>query len=72
MMAFHIDGHVYLHFLSTAINALIFEELLRFFNGMNRPQRVTQSHWVVKCIRLLTRVGRGAKVSYGLTQLVTG
>ena len=31
-----------------------------------------QSHWVVKCIRLLPRVERWAEVSYGLRQLVTG
>ena len=31
-----------------------------------------QSHWLVKCIRLLPRVGRWTEVSYGLRQLVIG
>jgi len=40
-------------------------------NGMNRPQKVTQSHWVVKCIRLLPRTGKWMEVSFRLRQLVT-
>jgi len=71
-MVFTLDRFIYLYFWSAANNALIFGELLRLFNGMNRPLRVTQSHWVVKCIRLLPRPGRWTEVSYGLRQLVTG
>ena len=71
-MVFSLDSFIYLYFWSATNNALIFWELLRLFNGMNRPLRVTQSHWVVKCIRLLSRVVRWAEVSYGLRQLVTG
>ena len=41
-------------------------------NGINRPQKVTQSHWVIKCIRLLARTGRWTEVSFGFRQLVTG
>jgi len=41
-------------------------------NEMNRPPKVTQSHWVVQCIRLLPRTGRWTEVSFGLRQLVTG
>jgi len=71
-MVFFLDSFTYLYFWSAANNALIFWELLRLFNGMNRPLRVTQSHWMVKYIRLLPRVGRWVEVSYGLRRLVTG
>jgi len=70
-MVFSLDSHIYLYLWSAANNALIFWELLCLFNGMNRPLRVTQSQWVVKCIRLLTRVGSWDEVSYGLRKLVT-
>ena len=72
MMVFSLDSFIYLYFWSAANNALIFWELLCLFNGMNRPLRATQSHWVVKCIQLLPRAGRWTEVSYGLRQLVTG
>jgi len=70
-MVFSLDSFIYLYFWSAANNALIFWELLRLFNGMNRPLRITQSHWVVKYIWLLPWAGRWAKVSYKLRQLVT-
>jgi len=71
-MVFDIDSLCYLHLWSAAINSLVYWELLQMHNGMNRRQKVTQSHWVEKCIRLLPRIGRWTKVSFGLSQLVTG
>ena len=39
---------------------------------MTRPHKVTQSYWVVKCIRMLPGVGRCTEVTRGLRELVAG
>jgi len=70
-MTFHTDSFFYLQFWNAAVNTLIYWELLRMYNGMNRPRKVTEGHWVVKFIRILTRTGKWAKVTFGLRQLVT-
>ena len=71
-MAFGIDDFHFLFFWSAATNALIYWELLCFFNALRRPHKVTQGHWVIYCIRLLPRSGKWAEVSLGLRQQVRG
>jgi len=36
------------------------------FNAAGRPLRVTQSHWAIKCIRILPLTGRRTEVTYRL------
>jgi len=71
-MAFELDDFYFLFFWSAATNAFLYWEFLRYFNAARYPQHVTQSHWVVKFIRLLPRAGKWAEVSLGLRQQVSG
>jgi len=71
-MAFCIHDYFYLYFLSAAVNALIFWELLRLFNGAGRPQRVTQSHWANQYVRILPLTGRLTELTYALRQVTFG
>jgi len=71
-MAFEIDDFYFLSFWSVATNALIYWELLCYFNALCRSHKVTQGHWVINCIRLLPRSGKSAEVSSGLRQQVRG
>jgi len=70
-MAFDLDDFYFLFFWSAATNALMYWEFLRYFNAARYPQHVTQSHWVVKFIRLLPRAGKWAEVSLGLRHQVS-
>ena len=71
-MAFELDDFYFLFFWSAATNAFLFWEFLRYFNADRYPEHVTQSHWVVKFIRLLPRAGKWEEVSLGLRQQVSG
>jgi len=68
-MAFDLNDFYFLFFWSAATIALMYWEFLRYFNAVRYPQHVTQSHWVVKFIRLLPRAGKWAEVSLGLRQV---
>jgi len=59
-MAFDIGDFHFLYFWSAATNALIYWELLHFHNALYRFHKITQGHWVVKCIRLLPQAGKWA------------
>jgi len=69
-MAFDVGDFHFLYFWSAATNALILWELLRFHNALYRYHKVTQGHWVVKCIHLLPQAGKWAGVSAGLREQV--
>jgi len=71
-MAFCIRDYFYLYFWSAAVNALIYWEILRLFNGAGRPERVTQSHWANYCVRLLPLVGRWTELTYALREVAFG
>ena len=71
-MAFDIDDRFLLYLWSAATNALIYWELLRYYNAIYYPHLIPQSYWVVKFIRLLPRAGKWAEVSLGLRQQVSG
>ena len=69
-MAFDVGGFHFLYFWSAVTNALILWELLHFHNTLYRFHKVTQGHWVVKCIHLLPQAGKWAEVSAGLREQV--
>jgi len=71
-MAFEIYDFYFLSLWSAATNALIYGELLLYYNALRRPHKVTRGHWLVKCIRLLPRTGKWVGVSLGVRQQVTG
>ena len=71
-MAFRIRDYFYLYFWSAAVNALIYWELLRLFNGAGRPERVAQSHWANYCVRLLPLIGRWTELTYALREVAFG
>jgi hypothetical protein len=71
-MVFELESFHYLYFWSAATNALIFWELIRYFNAVAYPQHISQGHWVVKFIHLLPRAGPWTEICEGLRQQVTG
>jgi len=66
------DDFRYLYFWSASTNALIYWQLLCFYYAMRYPQRITQGHWAIDCIRLLPRRGKWTEVTAELRHLVSG
>jgi len=58
-------------FWSAATNALIYWQLLCYYHAMRYPQRISQGHWAVECIRLLPRRGKWTEVSAELRHQVS-